>query len=68
MERKELEHVKSASLEPSLDLLVRKTVWAIHCCGTVPELLDAIQFEFIDRAREKSSDIKKLFVPDCTEK
>jgi hypothetical protein len=67
MERKELERVKSASSEPRLIFLVRKSTWAVHCCGFVPQLLDGIQFEFIDRTRQKSSDVKKLLIPDCTE-
>jgi hypothetical protein len=68
MERKESERVKSASLEPALIFLVRKSTWAVLCCGSVPQLLNGIQFEFIDRTRQKSSDVKKLLIPDCTEK
>jgi hypothetical protein len=68
MERKELERVKSASSEPRLNFLVRKSTWAVHSCGSVPRLLDGIQFEFIDRTREESPDVKKLLIPDCTEK
>jgi hypothetical protein len=66
MERKELERVKSASSEPGLKFLIWKSTWAVHSCGSVPQLLDGIQFEFIDRTREKSSDVKKLLIPDCT--
>jgi hypothetical protein len=68
MERKELEHVKSASSEPGLNILARKFTWAVHRCGTVPQLLDGIQFKFIDRTRQKSSDKKKLLIPYWTEK
>jgi hypothetical protein len=68
MERKELERVKSASSEPLLIFLARKSTRAVHCCGFVPQILDGIQFEFIDRTRQKSSDVKKLLIPDCTEK
>jgi hypothetical protein len=65
MERKKLERVKSASSEPGLNFLGRKSTWAVHSCDSVPQLLDGIQFEFIDRTREKSSDVKKLLIPDC---
>jgi hypothetical protein len=58
MERKEFERVKSAISEPGLNFLVRKFTWAVHCCGCVPQLRDGIQFEFIDRTREKPSDVK----------
>ena len=68
MERKELERVKSVTSEAGLNFLVRKSTWAVHCCGSVPQRLDAIQFEFIDRTREKSSDVKELLIPDYTEK
>ena len=68
MERKELERVKSASSEPRLIFLVRKSTWTAHCCGSVPQFLDGVQFEFIDRTRQESSDIKKLLIPDCAEK
>ena len=68
MERKELERVKSVSSEPGLNFLIRKSTWAVHCCGAVPQLLDGIQFEFIDRTREEPSDVKELLIPDCTKK
>jgi hypothetical protein len=68
VERKELERVKSASSESSLNFLVGKSTWAVHSRGTVPQILDGIQFKFIDRTREKSSNVKKLFIPDCTER
>jgi hypothetical protein len=68
MERKKLERVTSASSEPGLNFLVRKSTWAVHSCGFVPQILDGIQFEFIDRTREKSSDVKELLIPDCTGK
>ena len=69
MERKKLERVKSASTEPRLNFLVRKSTsqWAVGRYGSVPQLLDGIQFEFIDRTREKPSDVKKLLIPDCKE-
>ena len=67
MERKEFEHVKSTSSEPGLNFLVRKFTWAVHCCSSVPQPLDGNQFEFIDRTRQKSTNIKKLLIPDCTE-
>jgi hypothetical protein len=58
MERKEFERVKGAISEPGLNFLVRMFTWAVHCCGCVPQLLDGIQFKFIDRTREKPSDVK----------
>ncbi len=64
MERKELERVKSAFSEPGLSPLVRKSTWPFRC-GAVPQFLDGIQFEFIDRTREKTSDVKELLIPDC---
>jgi hypothetical protein len=67
MERKKLEHVKSASSQPRLNFLVRKSTWPFHRCSAVPQLLDGIQFEFIDRTREKPSNVKKLLIPDCKE-
>jgi hypothetical protein len=60
--------VKSASPEPCLNFLVRKSARAVHNCGSVPQLLDGIQFEFINRTREKSSDVKKLLIPDYKER
>ena len=68
MECKEFERVKSASSEPHLKFLVWKSIGAVHRCGSVPQLLGGIQFEFIDRTRQKPSDVKKLLIPDCTEK
>jgi hypothetical protein len=65
MERKKLERVKSASSQPRLNFHVGKSTWPFHHCGAVPQLLDGVQFEFIDRTREKSSNVKKLFIPDC---
>ena len=67
MECEELEHVKCAFFQPGLNILVRKSTWAIHRCGVVPLLLDGILFEFINRTRKKTSDVKKLLIPDCTE-
>jgi len=68
MEGKKLERVKSTSSERCLNFLARKSTLAVHSCGSVPQLLDGIQFVFIDRTRQKSSDIKKLLIPNCAEK
>jgi hypothetical protein len=68
MERKELESVKNASSQPGLNFLVRKSTWAFHRCGALPQLLDAIQFKFVGRTREKPSDVKELLIPDWIEK
>ena len=68
MERKELERVKSASLQLRPNFLVRESTSAFHCCGDFPRLLDAIQFKFVGRARKKTSDVKELLIPDCIEK
>jgi len=67
MERKKFERVKSASSELVPNFLVRQFTRAVHRCCAVPQLLDVIQFEFIDRTRQKPSDIKKLLIPDCIE-
>ena len=67
MECEELERVKGASFQPGLNILVRKSTWAIHRCSVVPLLLDGIQFELINRTRKKTSDVKKLLIPDCIE-
>ena len=61
---KNLECMKSASSEHGLNFYVRESTLAVHSCGSVPQLLDGIQFELIDRAREESSDVKKLHIPD----
>jgi hypothetical protein len=68
MERKELECVKSASSELGLNFLGRKSTWVIHRGGVVPQFLDGTQFKFIDRTRQKPSDVKKFLIPGCTEK
>ena len=68
MECKELERVKSASTEPRLNFLVRKSTRTVQRRGSIPQLLDGIQFKVIDRTREKSSDVKKLLIPNCKEK
>jgi hypothetical protein len=67
VERKELERVKSTSSQPGLNFLVRKSICAIERCSASPQLLDGIQFEFVGRTCQKSSDIKKLLIPDCIE-
>jgi hypothetical protein len=64
MERKEFESVKNATSQPGLNFLVRKPTWAFHRCGAFPQLLDAIQLKFVGRAREKTSDVKELLIPD----
>ena len=67
MERKELERVKSASSQPGLNSLVRKPNCAFEPCIAFPQLLDGIQFDFVSRTCQKSSDIKELLIPDCIE-
>src|SRR6266478_4882163 len=67
VERKKFERVKSLSLQPSLNFLVRKPTWTVGCCGAVPQLLDSGHFKFINRTRKKTSDVKKLVIPDCIE-
>lgn len=67
IERKELERVKSASSEPGLNFLDRKSALAVHYCDSVPQFLDGVQFEFIDRTCEIPSDVKELLIPDCIE-
>jgi hypothetical protein len=68
MEGKELERMKSASSQPGLNFIVRNSTWAFHCCRAFPQPLDDTQFEFVGRAREKTSDVKELLIPDCIEK
>jgi hypothetical protein len=68
MERKELERVEGASSQPGLNFFVRNSTWAFHRYGALPQPLDDIQLEFVGRAREKTSDVKELLVPDCIEK
>jgi hypothetical protein len=67
MERKELERVKSASPQPSLNFLVRESICVIQRCSGFPQPLDGIQFDFVGRTCQKSSDIKELLIPDCIE-
>jgi hypothetical protein len=65
VERKEFERVNSASSQPGLNSLVRKSIYAIERCIAFPQPLDGIQLEFVGRTCQKSSDIKKLLIPDC---
>ena len=65
MKCKEFERVKCAPFQAGLNILVRKSAWAIHRYGATPLFLDGIQFKFINRTRKKTSDVKKLLVPDC---
>ena len=67
MERKEFECVKTASFQPGLNFIVRKSIYIIERCIAFPQPLDGIQFEFVSRTCQKSSDIKELLVPDCIE-
>jgi hypothetical protein len=67
VKRKELERVKSASSQPGLSFLVRKSIYAIERCSAFPQRLDGIQFEFVGGTCQKSSDIKELLIPDFIE-
>jgi hypothetical protein len=67
VERKELERVKSASSQPGLSFLVRKSICTTERWSAFPAPLDGIQFEFVGRTCQKSSDIKELLIPDCIE-
>jgi hypothetical protein len=67
VKRKEFERVKSASSQPGLNFLVRKSICAIELCIAFPQPLDGIQFKFVGRTCQKSSDIKELLIPDCIE-